>query len=293
MIPVNHKQYTLNALHVLRDSFLDLQGMYSLVVDLSARRDSLQHDLLVTRRFGGTRHRDYHRCSGQLRSAQLSSCQLGKRFINDSSNVVGSFTPHGIPLKCGSFGRQYNSVKNLTSLPPAPTGSMIRLLQRSGAALELHNNRRDQFIEHVKPSRVDAQSRPIVTASGVDCRREKGPYEIDVANRQILSEGDSWVSLSESVGKWTGERIIAHVSVVTTADSRKVLRLQPPSDLPDHFLETEPHTHEVASVDDDVQLQYTDVSGTTVGSLDISAMVNDYCTYVLGLLAIINASRLV
>lgn len=294
-IAVRDKTSALNSLYLLRDSLIDLRYAHSLVKQLAEKRIELMEQQVEKEDFSGELHEAYHEASGQLRAITISILQLGKRTLNNSSYVLASFLPHGVPIKEGSFGKQCKSAQaiELKKLDKR-SKALIKNLLGKGSKLELHNDARDIYVEHVKPATKAQQRRPVHTGEGVNYMKEK-PEFAGIQERlyggMVRTALVDYVVMGEK-DKDGNEILTYHVHIghglVSIGKNmfRSAFMTRPPEYDPDHFKKLEPHSHSFTkSENDDTGNAGTDHSIEITEMASAEEMIADYCDYIENLLA--------
>jgi hypothetical protein len=98
-VPVRNRMYALNALHLLRDAIQDLEGVRSLVSDLTVRRKEIETRQLEDMIFHGPVHDEYHVAARQLRAVVGSGLAQAKRALNQTADVIDAFLEHGTGIR--------------------------------------------------------------------------------------------------------------------------------------------------------------------------------------------------
>lgn len=187
-VQVANREYARNALHLLRDALLDLNALHVLVHDdLITKQRGLIDVQIEERIFHGPNHAAYHRNGAQIRAVIGSGHQHAKRLLNQCAYVTDAFVAHGSVLRSGSFGRQYASLPRLdrSKITDARSHALVALLEERGPALEIGNNYRDDYIEHVKPQRTGMQIRPATSGPTVSHHEAPTIQEVDGHVEQI------------------------------------------------------------------------------------------------------------
>ncbi len=300
---VANKTYAVNALTLLRDALLDLDAMYSMAKDLSAEQLVLMKQQIEKEEFSGPLHAEYHKIAGRYRSALIALHQQSKRFLNSSSYVLVSFTPHGIALKTGSFGKQYSSAQKIDlSKLDNRTKKLIKLIIKRGPKLEEHNNHRDQFIEHTVPARSRRQVRPAVSAEGMSYLQDKqspgGPTPPLFIEGKLIKSMPGWAQVEQKDTAGNKNLIyILHVQTMMVPLTQNTFVtgyvVVPPPEDKDHFADHEPHTHHFLSEGEGIGELSPDNRHEIVVQKAVEELVRDYYGYVKALLDIIKTNPVI
>lgn len=294
-VTVHNKTVALNSLHLLRDSLIDLRYAYSLAKELREERLDLMKQQVEQKKFSGELHEQYHETSGQLRAVSITILQLGKRVLNSSSYVLASFVPHGVAIKNGSFGKQYESAKKLDiSKLDTRSKALIKNLLANGAKLEIYNDTRDNYIEHVKPATIAQQQRPMHTGTGVNYTKEKPEFagiQERLLSGMVREAMPGYILIGEKDSQGNEVRTYhVHVKHSLAPLRERILRsvytLSSPDDDPDHFKKLEPHSH-AFTIDDSDDEVATDYSMEITKLASVDALIKDYCGYIKRMLSVI------
>jgi hypothetical protein len=280
---VRDQGYAINALHLLRDAIQDLEGMRSLVDTLERRRDELEMLQLGEMIFHGPNHDAYHDVARQLRAVVGSGLAQSKRVLNQTADVIDSFTAHGTGLRNRSFGSQFQSLSRIDRDKSWDdrTAALLALLAEHGPQLERYNEFRDKFIEHVHPLRETKQSRPASGRSTLEFREARvAPYPlID----RVLGSGPGWVRLEATSSSGRRYRVVrAHV--ILLGDEREPAGLDLDPAMTGHFRSTDPHQHQYLENPDDSDDGSIDQDLSLVSSSDLSEVQESVMRYVRDLI---------
>lgn len=293
---VHDKTKALNSLYLLRDSVIDLRYAHSLVEQLGEERVRLMQQQVDKEEFTGELHDKYHEVSGQLRSSLIAIFQQGKRTLNNSSHVLASFLPHGVAIKVGSFGRQFESAQKIDAAKlDTRSAVLINNILQEGPKLEIHNDARDMYIEHATPATSVQQRRPLHTGKGLNFMKEKPEF---TGIQERLLTGMVRTAMPDFVLLGTkrpsgGEELrtyYVHVGLQLVPVQKGIVRssyiMHPPEADPDHFKKIEPHTHAfTVNANEDSDIEATIDHSVEITELaKVEEMVKDYCKYVDNLL---------
>ncbi len=295
-VVARNKTVTMNSLYLLRDALIDLRYTYKSITVLDKQREELMVAQMEARDFGGQLHAQYHDTSGQLRAARVALLQQGKRVLNVSSHVLASMLPHAVRIKDGSFGRQYNSALGLDmSKLDRRSKRLIQNLIVYGPKLEIHNNNRDQYVEHSTPATLAEQPRPAHGTTGLHYMKRRSGFE-DVEEMllggMVREAMPGYVLIGEPNPKGSKELLTYHIHInhymvpMTAQIMRSAFLKAPPPQNPTHFKTLEPHTHHFTHPDSgDNDRDTSNDYGIEITELASNReMVRDYCEYIRKLL---------
>jgi len=282
-VAVPDRAYACNALHLLRDSVQDLEGVRSLVAALERHRDELQTLQLSEMIFHGPNHDAYHDVARQLRAVIGSGLAQSKRVLNQTADVIDAFTDHGTGLRCRSFGSQFQSLSQIDHNKrwDDRTAALLALLAERGPQLERYNDFRDKFIEHVHPLRGTKQPRPASGGSRLGFHEvTDGQYPlID----RILGSGPGWVRL-EAISSSGRTYHVVRAHVILLGDARGPTRIALDLGMTGHFRSTDPHQHQYLDEPDGTDDGWIDQGLSFVSSSNLSEVQESVMRYVRDLI---------